>query len=524
MTTRAAAMTGHIPPLPTGFRNLTLSSGLRSAAARTPAKTAWIMGDARRTYQDVLARVNRFANLATHKLGLKPGDNAALISPNSMEFLEIVAGVSDVGAAVATPNPKLTPRELAGICNDANARVLFVHPECADRVDPALLDRVEHIVILDASFEAMMAQASDLFQPPVIAEWATFSIPYTSGTTGLPKGVMLSHRSRSVGFLAYAAEYGIFSPDDHFLAISPMCHGAGFAFAFAAIFLGGTTEIMTKFDPETVLRTLHKSDVTGLFTVPTHYHGMFGLAPSMLASQRGNRLRGIVANAAPLPQDMKEQIVDYFGAGLLHETYGSTEAGVVTNLRPADQLRKIKCVGLPFVGNRVRLLDDAGCEVGANEVGELFSDSPYLFNGYWAKPEQTEAAFKDGWVSVGDLAKRDDEGYFYIVDRKKDMVISGGMNIYPREVETVLDSHPAIQESAVIGVPDARWGEALVAFVVFKNGLSASPEDLERFSRMNLAPYKLPKSFLPVPQLPRNANGKVQKAALREQCATPTAI
>jgi long-chain acyl-CoA synthetase len=327
---------------------------------------------------------------------------------------------------------------------------------------------------------------------------------------------MLPHRSRSLAFLAYATEYGIYSPDDYFLAISPMCHGAGFAYAFASLFIGGTTEIMTKFDPELVLRKLHQGNVTGIFTVPTHYHGMFGLESSLVESQRGNRLNGIVANAAPLSQEMKEQIVEYFGAGLLHETYGSTEAGVVTNLRPQDQLRKTKCVGLPFVGNQVRLVDDAGNEVGPNEVGELFSTSPCLFNGYWGKPEQTKEAFKDGWVSVGDLAKRDDEGYIYIVDRKKDMVISGGMNIYPREVETVLDGHPAIHESAVIGVPDARWGEALVAYLVFKDGAHVPEYEMEKFSRANLAPYKLPKTYVPVPKLPRNANGKVMKADLRD--------
>ena len=519
MSSVAFSMSGYAPPLPTGFRNLTVSSGLRASASRQPEKVALIMGDERRTYREVIARINRIANVGSQKLGLKPGDNVALISPNSMEFLEIVAGISDLGAAIATPNPKLTPKELAGICNDANAKVLFVHPECMDRVDRSLLNEATEIFVIDQSFESLLNQASDQFALPSIAEWATFSIPYTSGTTGQPKGVMLPHRSRSVGFLAYAAEYGIYSPDDHFLAISPMCHGAGFAYAFASIFLGGTIEIMTRFEPELVLRKMHHGHVTGLFTVPTHYHGMFSLEPSLLASLRGNRLHGIVANAAPLSQEMKEQIVDYFGAGLLHETYGSTEAGVVTNLRPVDQLRKTKCVGLPFVGNQVRLLDEAGNEVGPNEVGELFSTSPYLFNGYWAKPDLTREVFKDGWVSVGDLAKRDDEGYVYIVDRKKDMVISGGMNVYPREVETVLDSHPAIHESAVIGVPDARWGEALVAFLVYKNDSRPSPEEFESFARSNLAPYKLPKSYIPIEQLPRNANGKVLKAALREKVA-----
>jgi long-chain acyl-CoA synthetase len=501
--------------LPHGFRHLMVASGLRAAAERDPGKIALILGDEQRSYATVAANVNRTANLAAGGLSLKAGRNAAILSPNSMEYLEIVAGVSDMGAAVATPNPKLTAGELADICNDAEAQVLFVHPECEDRIDLSRMTTVERVVRLGAEYEALKASASDRHVERPVAEWDTFSIPYTSGTTGRPKGVMLSHRSRTLAFYAYAAEYGIYSPDDRFLAISPMCHGAGFAYAFAGIFLGGSTEIMTKFEPEAVLRRIHSGEVTGLFTVPTHYHGMFGLEERLLAGQRGNRLSGIVANAAPLSQETKERIVDYFGDGLLNETYGSTEAGVVSNLRPADQLRKIRCVGLPFTGNHVRLVTEDGREAAPGEVGELFSTSPCLFNGYWGRPEQTREAFRDGYVSVGDMAVRDEEGFLFIVDRKKDMVITGGMNVYPREVEIALDDHPDVAESAVIGAPDPRWGEQLIAYVVFGQGRRPSSDELAAFCKSRLAPYKLPKQYVAIDALPRNANGKVLKTSLR---------
>jgi long-chain acyl-CoA synthetase len=515
----------HALQLPPGFRPLTVGGGIRAAATREPGKPAILFEGRQRNYGQLVEAMNRVANAALG-LGLTAGHNAALIAPNSLEYVEIVAGISDMGGAVATPNPKLTAQELADICNDAQAELLFIHPDCAPALDRALLRTVRHVVVLGADYDALLARAASHFTPPNVPEWAVFSIPYTSGTTGKPKGVMLPHRSRTLAFLSYAAEYGIYSPDDHYLAFAPMCHGAGLAFAMAALFVGGTLEILPKFEPELVLRAVHSGRVTGMFTVPTHYHAIFDLEHTLLETLRGNRLRGIVANAAPLPQAMKERIVDYFGTGLLHETYGSTEAGVVSNLRPKDQLRKIHCVGQPFIGNQVRLLGEDGSEVAAGEVGELFSTSPCLFAGYWGNTAATREAYRsiDGapWVSVGDLARRDDEGHLYIVDRKKDMVITGAVNVYPREVEAIIDQHPAVLESAVFGVPDARWGELLVAAVVPTPGARLQPEALLDWLKPQMAAYKCPKQVLLLPALPRNANGKVLKRELRASQA-PTA-
>jgi long-chain acyl-CoA synthetase len=313
-----------------------------------------------------------------------------------------------------------------------------------------------------------------------------------------------------------ASEYGCYAPDDRFLAIAPMCHGAGMVFSLAPVFLGGYAEIMDKFDPELVMRTLKDEAMTGFFGVPTHFNVIFSLEKAILEANRPGMLKAVISNAAALPQAMKETLVDYFGPGLLHETYGSTEAGIVTNLRPPDQLRKQACVGQPIPGTLVSVRDDAGEECAPDEVGELFSKSPYLFNGYWNRPEETAEAYQDGWVTVGDLVRRDAEGHIYIVDRKKDMVITGGINVYPREVEEVLITHPDIRDVAVIGVPDEKWGESLKAFVV-SGGETLDAEELIGFCEAKISRMKTPRVFEVIDAIPRNATGKVLKTELRKR-------
>ena len=457
-----------MPDLPVTYRPVLIDTGVRASAARTPGKVALAMGERSRTYAQLVERLDRVASLAAGPLGLVKGDRAALMAPNCLEFIEIVLGVAGAGGVTALVNPKLTPPELTYICNDSGARILFVHESLVELARKADLPLVERIVVIgDGGDYESLVQAATPQRPPVqIDEWDLFALSYTAGTTGQPKGAMLSHRSRSLTFYAMMVEFGCYSQDDRALATAPLYHGAGFAFALAPLAFGGFTEVgPPRYDPEWTLRTLRDLELTNVFFVPTHFNAMFALPAETLAEIRPRHLRTIISNAAPLPQATKEKIVAYFGEGLLHETYGSTEGSIVTNLRPPDQLRKVQCVGLPIPSTEVRLLDDAGQEVGPNEVGELFSRSPYLFNGYWGLPEATAESLRDGWFSAGDLATKDDEGFVYIVDRKKDMIISGGVNIYPREIEEALHHHPAVKEAACVGVKDEYWGEALVAYV-----------------------------------------------------------
>ena len=484
---------------------------------RAPEKIAYTQGERVRTYAVLVERMDCVASALFGGLGLRPGDHAAIVARNSIEYMEIVFGASQAGVGLATINPRLAPAELVAICDDAEAMVLFVDADSAAALRDCTFTTVRRIIVIGPELEDLIVAARPQTHWPLVPEWNVFTIPYTSGTTGQPKGVLVSYRSRILTLFAMAVEYGCFGPDDRFLAIAPMCHGAGMIFSLAPVFFGGHCEIMDRFEPAEVLTRLSAGAMTGFFGVPTHFHALMGLEKSVLQSQRPAALRTVISNAAALPQAMKEKLVAYFGAGLLHETYGSTEAGIVTNLRPPDQLRKQQCVGQPFPATLVEIRRDDGSRCDPDEVGELFSISPYIFNGYWRKPEATVEAWRDGWVTVGDLARRDAEGHLYIVDRKKDMVISGGINIYPREIEEVLLRHPEIVEAAVIGVPDEKWGERVKAFVVRRPGSSLAADGVVTFCEGRISSMKIPKDVVFIDQVPRNANGKILKTALRDR-------
>ncbi len=502
--------------VPATYQPLTIATGIRCSARRTPDKTMFIEGEKRLTFAEFCHRIDRLQAHALGELGLQFGQHAAVVGPNCIEFLEVVVGLSEVGIASATLSHRLNSVELADICDDARAEVLFAHESCRTTVSAARFATVKQIIYFGDDYEHRLANAPALAEPPRLAgEWDTFCIPYTSGTTGRPKGVMLSHRARALVFPVFAIEYGCMGPDDRFLAIAPLAHGAGMAFALCPVFFGGTCEIMPKFDPEGVVSKLGSGEFTGVFLVPTQFHAIFALPKEFLEAHRKTGLKAMISNASALPQAMKEKIIGLWGEGLLHETYGSTEIGLATNLRPADQLRKQQCVGLPFPCTQVKLLDEDGKPTPRGEIGELFTLCPFMFSGYWQDGKRVIPPLADGWFSAGDLARQDDEGYIYIVDRKKDMVVTGGINVYPRQIEELLYRHPAVQEAAVIGVPDEQWGERLKGFIVCREGLSTTAEELIEFLKPQLSSYKIPREFDFLAELPRNPSGKILKRALR---------
>lgn len=491
-----------------GRVELTLARGIRAAAARWPTRPAIEAADGRLTYGE-LARRLRQARHVAEALGLVPGDRIAFVAANHLRYIEVVAGLAEAGVIVATLLPRQTEAEFAAILGDCGPRLLIA--ETRESPAAAAADRLGIEVLgLETDWPARLANASDGPAPARALETDSFALSYTSGTTGTPKGVMLSHRSRALTFLAMAVEYGCFSPGDRFLVLTPMAHGAGFVFAAAPLFFGGTAVLGSLTGPEAILERLAEPDINGVFLVPTLLQRMADCPADRWV--RGSGLKAVVSNAAALPQRLKEIAIDRWGEGLLHETYGATEAGIVTNIRPAELRARPGSVGTPFPLIEIALRDSDGMDVPDGEPGELFVRGPYAFNGYWQRPDETARTLVEGWVTVGDVATRDPDGFVTIVDRKKDMVVTGGVNVYPREVERVLEAVPGVREVAVVGLPDPEWGERLHAFIVG----SAAEAQLLAAARASLASAKIPKGFTRLDALPRSGAGKILKRTLRD--------
>jgi long-chain acyl-CoA synthetase len=497
-------------------RSITIADGIFASASRTPGKTAIREGARALTYAALAERVVRVANLAHGHFGLAHGDRAAVLMPNRIEYLELVCGLSAAGVAVCTIGPAAAPAEIRFICEDASARVLFVAPSLDEAARAAVGDLVPHIVSVDEPYETLLSQARD-DSLPVDTNWEDiFSIPYTSGSTGRPKGVLLSHRARVLSSYAMASEHGCYGPDDRAVATTPMFHGAGFLMTLAPVFFGGFVELLPSFEIEQLMRKVEETRATSVYMVPTHFSALFAMGERRHAFDHRS-LKCVIVGTAPLSQPMKVRIVEYLGGGKLFERYGSTEASIVTALRPADQLRKERSVGLPLAATQIRILDPEGRGLPPGEVGQLYSTSNYMFSGYLNRPGEMEKAMRGEWFSAGDLGRLDEEGYLYLVARKSDMIISGGENVYPREVEDVLLAHPAIEQAAVVGFPHEHWGEQVVAYVVIRPGLNVSDDELRATCRAQLSRYKVPKEFRVVGDLPRNRMGKVDRRELRER-------
>ena len=489
---------------------------------RHPDKIALHYLDRTMTYRELNKRANRLGNKLL-SLGFEDGDKVSVLLHNCIEYMEIVFASSKIGVIPVPINFRLKGDEIAYIVNDADSRGMILGEEYFDKIEP-IGDRLriepDRFFLVGQETRGGMRPYEELFEgssdedPPVrVDEKGCFVMCYTSGTTGKPKGVVGSHQSKILESLAQALEFNVHEDDVHLVA-GPLCHSAGLFLALERLFIGGTLCIMRQFDPEEALRLIDEKRATNTFMVPTMLNFILELPEDVKAKYDISTMRVITCAGAPLPTRTKEGVIDFFSNTGLYEYYALTESSVATVLKPADQLGKVRCAGKPLWGVEIKLLDEEKEEVPVNEVGEIYIKSPFIMDGYYKRGRE---GFEGDWLSSGDLAREDEEGYFYIVDRAKDMIISGGENIYPTEIEDVLYSNPKVLEASVIGIPDERWGESVKAVIVLHGGQSATREEIIEYCRERLAGYKIPRSVSFVPELPKNTSGKILRRVLREE-------
>src|SRR5262252_691608 len=487
------------------------------------------------TFAQWNARACRLAN-GLLGLGLAKGDRLAVLAYNCVEWLEIYAAAAKAGVIAVPINFRLVGLEIRYIAQNCEARAFMVQDELvarAEEVRGELDIPAPNWMLLGGAARAGWRAYEDLIAAARDTEPATPSAPddawalmYTSGTTGQPKGAIRSHRASAQLSLSTDVEMG-FGRDDTALLVMPMCHANSLYFFNAFAYCGASCFVysMKSVDPEHLLRTLTESGTTFTSLVPTHYVMMLGLPAATRARHSGERMRKLLVSSAPARRDTKLAILDHFRNCGLFELYGSTEAGWVTMLHPDEQLEKLGSVGRECAGSApIRILDPAGCEVPDGEVGELYSRTPYTFDGYWNMPEKTAEAFRDGYCTVGNMARRDPDDYYFLVDRKSNMIISGGENVYPSEVENLLGAHAKVKEVAVIGLPDAKWGERVHAVLVLHDGCAATEDEIFAWCRDRIAGYKRPRSvsFIRDDEMPRTATGKILHRALRARLAEQT--
>ena len=511
---------------------MNLGQNLKVNAKKFPHTVA--LKDATRsyTYPQVNARVNKLAHSLV-SLGLTQGDKVAVLLENSIEIVEVFLATAKTGIIIVPINFRLVSAEVQYIVENSDARAFIVHDEFTATVD-AIKAELKNI-LPDGyiavgqpqpgyqSYEKFIENSPDSEPEADVRPEDTWILIYTSGTTGTPKGVVRSHESHIAFYLINSVDFG-FNEHDYCMNVMPLCHINSTYFTFTFTYIGATVYIhpARSFKPEEILKIVEKEKITFISLIPTHYNLILNASDEAKKCDVSS-IRKLLCSSAPVRKSMKLAIMDFFPGVELYEGYGSTEAGIVTVLKPEYQMKKLGAIGFESLGTDfVQLLDEHGNEVGVGEVGELYSRGPMLFDEYYKMPEKTAASFRNGWFSAGDMAVRDEDGFYRIVDRKDNMIITGGENVYPSEIEEVIGSHECVFDCAVIGVPDDKWGEKVAAVVVRKPGLNESAineETIRQCCEDKMAGYKRPKEiiFIDDDEMPRTPTGKILHRRLREK-------
>jgi acyl-CoA synthetase (AMP-forming)/AMP-acid ligase II len=495
-------------------------------ARETPEKAYAQFDGSTLSYRDANRRANRIAH-ALVKSGLESGDRFGYLSKNSTDFALMYFGASKVGVVPVPLNYRLAPREWLYILNDAGSRMLIGQAEFVDGINRVRNElAVEQFVVLDGASDGwtryddwLSSDESDPNAP--VSESDQLYQMYTSGTTGLPKGAMLSQHAvdsniRQVSTALDAAEC------QRCLVVAPMYHAAAGICLMTMAALGGTIVVHEEFDPASVVRSLSEDGIEVATLVPAMIQACLTAVPDVRA-RTYDSLNLLFYGASPIAQETLREAMETFGCDFV-QGFGMTETTALATYLSRDAHKRalagepglLLSAGRGVMGTEIRIIDEQGNEVPRGTIGEVAVRGPQLMTGYWNLPEATASSLVDGWMHTGDAAYMDDEGFIYIQDRMKDMVVSGGENIYPREVESVLFEHDAVADAAVIGVPSERWGEEVLAFLQLKPGATVTSEEIVEFCRDRLAGYKIPRRIEVIDQIPRNVSGKVLKKDLRE--------
>ncbi|MCB9559461.1 MAG: AMP-binding protein [Kofleriaceae bacterium] len=496
-------------------------------ASNQPDKDCIVDGDRRISWRELDALANQLGHALAAR-GVGGGAPVAIMMPNGADYLVAQQALARVGAVAVQIGYRLKAGEVAHILGNAEPKAILVHAMYQAVMAAAIAQAgaTGRMIVFDGDdlpagaerhADVIAGQPTD--RPPRArgsGDGGGGVIIYTSGTTGKPKGAARSWKQTGLGAVADMMLQVGMRQDDRQLVVCPLYHSAAPAFVAMTFSLGGTVVLMNHFDPEGALALIERERITSMLMVPTMLVRLSALPAEVRRRYDTSSLRWVMSGAAPLATEVARTFQDQFGA-VLWNFYGSTETGVVTLAGPSDHVARPGTVGRALRGNEVRILATDGRPCAPGEVGELYARNSMLIAGYHRNPDATAASMRDGFFSVGDLARVDADGFYYMESRKHDMVISGGVNIYPREIEDHLHTHPAVLEAAVVGVPDPEWGESLRAYVVVRPAATLTEPEVVDWCRRGLADYKRPRQVVFLGELPRNPTGKVLKRELRQR-------
>ncbi|MFJ8258331.1 long-chain-fatty-acid--CoA ligase [Peribacillus asahii] len=497
-----------------------LNENLKRSASNFPESIAYIYGDKSVTYQELNQKVDRLA-AGLYVQGIRKGDGVALILGNSPEFLIAYYGILRLGAFVVPINPLYTQGEINYLLDNSQAKAVITHVSVEPKLSEVKkqLENLKLVVYTEAenqesTWEHLMETGTSInvYGSPYIDDEDLAVILYTSGTTGKPKGAMLTHRNlvSNADSISKLLELDV---KDRVVAVLPMFHVFCMTICLnAPIACGATVLIQPKFSPHDVVSAIREKKATVFAGVPTMYSFIYQL-PEAIAEDCQS-IRMCISGGASIPTELLHKFENKFNVSIL-EGYGLSETAPLVAINPLKGTRKPGSIGLNIPAVQSKVVDEFGKELPRGEVGELVVQGPNVMRGYLNMPEATAAALIDGWLYTGDLARMDEEGYIYIVDRKKDIIIVGGYNVYPREVEEVLYQHPSIVEASVVGVPNEGYGESVKAYVVVKDK-QLTIDDILHFCQDKLVKYKLPRQVEFLKELPKNSTGKILRRELRQ--------